>query len=174
MKRFIGITILMILFIMEGQSLKAQKLKFGHINSDELILEMPEFDSARIKLDRFRKELINHLELMSSELNKKNEAYNKESKNLSDVVRNVKEQEMMDMNRRIQEFQDMAQTQLQEKQLEFFQPVYAKVEKAIQDVGKENDYLYIFNSSQGGSLIYFDKAISTDVTDMVKVKLKLR
>ena len=174
MKRFIGITILMILFIMEGQSLKAQKFKFGHISSDELILEMPEFDSARIKLDRFRKELINHLELMSSELNNKNEAYNKESKNLSDVVRNVKEQEMMDMNRRIQEFQDMAQTQLQEKQLEFFQPVYAKVEKAIQDVGKENDYLYIFNSSQGGSLIYFDKAISTDVTDMVKVKLKLR
>jgi len=169
MKRFIGITILMILFIMEGQSLKAQKFKFGHINSDELILEMPEFDSARIKLDRFRKELINHLELMSSELNHKNEVYNKESKNLSDVVRNVKEQEMMDMNRRIQEFQDMAQTQLQEKQLEFFQPVYAKVEKAIQDVGKENDYLYIFKS-----LIYFDKAISTDVTDMVKVKLKLR
>jgi outer membrane protein len=174
MKRFIGITILMILFIMEGQSLKAQKFKFGHINSDELILEMPEFDSAKIKLDKFRKELINHLELMSSELNNKNEAYNKESKNLSDVVRYVKEQEMMDMNRRIQEFQDMAQTQLQEKQVEFFQPVYAKFEKAIQDVGKENDYLYIFNSSQGGSLIYFDKAISTDVTDMVRVKLKLR
>ena len=66
----------------------------------------------------------------------------------------------------------MAQNQLQEKQVELFQPVYAKVEKAIKDVGKENDYLYIFNSSQGGSLIYFDKTISTDVTDLVRVKLK--
>jgi len=63
---------------------------------------------------------------------------------------------------------------LQEKQAELFQPVYAKVEKAIKDVGKENDYLYIFNSSQGGSLLFFDKEKSPDVTTLVKAKLKIK
>ena len=41
----------------------AQNIKFGHINSDELIQAMPEFDSASVKLEKFRKELINALDL---------------------------------------------------------------------------------------------------------------
>ena len=85
-------------------------MKFGHINSDELIQALPEFDSANVKLEKFRKELINDLELMSVELNNKSDAYNKESKNLTDLVKQTKEQELIDMNRRIQEFQTNAQT----------------------------------------------------------------
>jgi outer membrane protein len=46
----------------------------------------------------------------------------------------------MDMQRRIQEFQNNAQKQLQDKQVELFQPIYAKVDKAIKDVGKENGF----------------------------------
>jgi len=174
MKRFIGQTILMIVIIvLVGQNAMAQNIEFGHINSDELIQAMPEYDSAIVKLEKFRKELINYLELMSVELNNKNDAYNKESKNLSDFVKQTKEQEMSDMNRRIQEFQSTAQSQLQDKQTELFQPIYAKFEKAIKDVGKENDYLYIFNSSQGGFLLFFDKGKSDDVTTLVKAKLKI-
>ena len=41
----------------------------------------------------------------------------------------------MDMQKRIQDFQTNAQTQLQNKQTEVFQPIYAKVDKAIKDVG---------------------------------------
>jgi outer membrane protein len=69
---------------------------------------------------------------MSVELNNKSDAFNKESKNLTDVVRQTKEQEMIDLNRRIQEFQVNAQEQLQNKQVELFQPhIYNKVDKAI-------------------------------------------
>ena len=84
MKRFIGIAVLMIVIALVGQKRNGSELlKFGHINSDELIQAMPEFDSATVKLEKFRKDLINALELMSVELNNKNEAYQKESKNLS-------------------------------------------------------------------------------------------
>ena len=174
MKRFIGAAILMILIFIKGQSAMAQNFKFGHINSDELIQSMPEYDSAIVKLEKLRKELLNYLEIMSVELNTKYDAYNKDSKNLSDIVKKTKEQELSDKNRRIQEFQSIAQSQLQEKQAEVFQPIYAKVEKAIKDVGKENDYLYIFNSSLGGSLVFFDKEKSADVTTLVKAKLKIK
>lgn len=174
MRRFIYKTVLMIVIVMAGQNSMAQNFKFGHINSDELIQSMPDYDSTIVKLEKLRKELINYLEIMSVELNAKYDAYNKDSKNLSNIVKQTKEQELSDMNRRIQEFQSTAQTQLQEKQAELFQPVYAKVEKAIKDVGKENDYLYIFDSSPGGSLVFFDKAKSTDVTTLVKAKLKMK
>jgi outer membrane protein len=173
MKRFIGVVALTIIVTLAGQSAMAQNLKFGHVNSDELIQALPEFDSANVKLEKFRKELVNALELMSVELNNKNDAYNKESKNLSDIVKQAKEGEIMDIQKRIQEFQTNAQTQLQNKQAELFQPVYAKVDKAIKDIGKENGFVYVFDVAKG-SLLYFDETKSTNVMALAKAKLGLK
>jgi outer membrane protein len=173
MRRFISVATLLIIIAFAGQSLKAQSFKFGHINSDELIQSMPEYDSATVKLEKFRKELVNALELMSVELNTKNEAYQKESKNLSDIVKQTKEQELMDMNKRIQDFQTNAQTQLQNKQAELTQPVFAKVDKAIKDVGKENGFVYVFDVAKG-SVLYFDETKSTNILPLVKTKLGLK
>jgi len=173
MKRFISIAVLIIVIALAGQSAMAQSFKFGHINSDELIQTMPEYDSATVKLEKYRKELVNALELMSVELNTKNEAYTKESKNLSDIVKQTKEQELIDMNKRIQDFQANAQTQLQNKQTEVFQPIYVKVDKAIKDVGKENGFFYVFDVAKG-ALLYFDDTKSINVMPLVKTKLGLK
>ncbi len=173
MKRFIGIAALAILLVCAGNSAMAQSFKFGHINSEELITALPEFDSANVKLETYRKELINYLELMSVELNNKSDSYNKELKNLTDLVKQTKEQELIDLNRKIQEYQTNAQEKLQAKQVELFQPVYAKVDKAIKDVGKENGFLYVFDISKG-SLLYFDETKSTNVMVLAKAKLGLK
>lgn len=170
MKRLLGIAALIIFMISAGQ---AQNLKLGHINSDELIRALPEFDTANANLEKFRKELVNNLELMSVELNNKSDAFNKESKNLTEVVRQTKEQELIDLNRRIQEFQVNAQEQLQNKQVELFQPIYNKVDKVIKDVGKENGFVYIFDVAKG-SLLYFDETKSTNVMAIAKAKLGLK
>lgn len=170
MKRIIGIAAL---FLFMASAVQAQSLKFGHINSDELIRALPEFDTANASLERFRQELVNNLELMSVELNNKSDAFNKESKNLTDIVRQTKEQELIDLNRRIQQFQATAQEQLQNRQVELFQPIYNKVDKAIKDVGKENGFLYIFDIARG-SLLYFDETRSTDIMALAKAKLGLK
>jgi outer membrane protein len=162
---------LIIVVAFAGKSAMAQNLKFGHVNSDELIQTMPEYDSATVKLEKFRKELVNALELMSVELNNKNDAYQKESKNYSEIVKQTKEQELIDMNKRIQDFQNNAQTQLQNKQTEVFQPIYAKVDKAIKDVGKENGFLYVFDIK---SLLYYDETKSTNVLSLIKTKLGIK
>lgn len=173
MKRFISIALVIIVIALAGQSAMAQNFKFGHINSDELIQTMPEYDSATANLEKFRQELVNALELMSVELNTKNDTYQKESKNLSDIVKQTKEQELIDMNKRIQDFQTNAQTQLQSKQTEVFQPIYAKVDKAIKDVGKVNGFLYVFDVAKG-ALLYFDEAKSINILPLVKTKLGLK
>lgn len=168
MKRIIGIAALVILVATAGQS---QNLKFGHANSDELIQALPEFDTASVQLENFRQELTNTLDLMTVELNNKSDAYNKASKNLTDVVRQTKEQELIDLNRRIQDFQSNAQEQFQNKQIELFQPIYNKVDKAIKDVGKENGFIYIFNV---GSTLYVDETKSVNVLSLAKAKLGLK
>jgi len=174
MKRLAGIAVLIFIFGFIGQNVFAQNLKFGHIASDELIQSLPEYDSATKKLEKFRQDLINALELMQVEMNNKSEAYQKDQKNLTEIVRQTKEQELMDMNNRIQQFQSSAQQQLQEKQAELFQPIMAKIDKAIKDIGKEQGFVYIFTVGQGSTLVYFDETKSTNVLPLAKAKLGIK
>ena len=173
MKRFIGIAAVAIIMAFVGQEAMSQNLKFGHINKNELIQALPEFDSASVKFQSFQKDLSNALELMSVELANKNDAYMKENKNYTEIVRKSKEDELVDMNRRIQEFQNNAQEQLQNKQAELFQPITLKADKAIKDIGKENGFIYVFDLSSG-QLIYFDETKSTNVMPLAKAKLGLK
>lgn len=173
MKRFLGIAAIALMAVFTGQNVLAQNLKFGHINSDDLIKAMPEYDSATVKLEKTRKELVNALDIMQVELKNKADSYNKEAKNLTDLVKQTKEQELQDMQTRIQEFQTNAQTQLQDQQVALFQPIYNKADKAIKDVGKEGGFTYIFDVSKG-QVLYFDETKSTNIIAQVKTKLGLK
>jgi len=170
MKRFLAITALVIFAASAGYS---QTLKFGHVNGNELVQALPEFDSARVKLEKTRQELENTLEIMTVQLNNMNDAYAKDSKNWTDLVRQTKEQEMIDLNKRIGDFRDKAQTDLQDQQVTLFKPIQEKVDKAIKEVGKENGFLYVFDVGSG-VLLYFDETKSTNIMPLAKAKLGIK
>lgn len=69
---------------------------------------------------------------------------------------------------KLKEFEQSSQEKLYSKSEELLGPIQDKVNTAIQDVAKENGYLYIFDASTG-SILYADESI--DVTAMVKMKL---
>ena len=173
MKRFIAISALTIAVMFAGLNASAQNLKFGHINRNELIQAMPEFDSARVALEKLNTELQNAAELLQVELNNKYEVYLKDGKNMTDLVRQTKEQELQDYQRRLTEFQTNAQNQMQEKQVALFTPVTDKADKAIKEVGKANGFIYVFDLSQP-QIIYFDDTKSTDIMTLAKAKLGLK
>ena len=171
MKRFIGIIMLSIILIIAGQSLGAQNFKFGYINKDELLKAMPDYDSANVKLETLRKELVNQLALMQDEFSKKTADYNNVSNSLSDVVRKTKEEEIKDLNNRIQLFQVKANQQINNKNVELIQPIEAKADKAIKDVAKEQGFTFVFDV---GVLYYFDEKKSVNVLPLIKTKLGLK
>lgn len=173
MKRFIGFFALVVMVTFVGQNALAQNLKFGHINRTELIQAMPEFDSARVTLEKLNTELQNTAELLQVELNNKYETYLKESKNLTDLVRQTKEQELNDAQKRLTDFQTNAQTTIQEKQVALFTPITEKADKAIKEVGKDNGFIYIFDLS-GQVIAYFDEAKSVNIMTLTKTKLGLK
>jgi len=174
MKRFLGIALIALMAIFSGKNVLAQNFKFAHINKSVLIQAMPEYDSATVKLQKTQKELSNALEIMQVELNNKYEAYNKDAKNLTDVVKQVKEQELNDMQKRIQESNTNFQIKLSDLQTSLIQPIVAKAEKAIQDIGREGGYVYVFDVSLGSQVLYFDETKSTNLMPQVKTKLGLK
>ena len=137
MKRIFGILALSAIFLI-GQVASAQSFKFGHINSDELFSYMPEVDSVNSQLQAESTDLQNTLELLQVEFNNKYNDYVQELDNLTDLVRQTKEEDLAALQERIRNFEQGAQQQLQTRQLELMQPVLQKAEKAIKDVAREN------------------------------------
>ncbi len=163
--------LLVAVFLVSAQDGFAQSVKTGHINRDEIITAMPDYDTAMQKYTAFGQELTNALELMQVELNNKYDQYLKESRTLSEIVRANKEQELADMQTRISNFQQQAQVQMQEKQAELMDPIIEKATNAINEVAKEGGFVYVYEIR---TLVYVDTKKSTDIGPMVKEKLGIR
>ena len=169
MKRFVsGLIVLLFLgsFTAEAQAV----LKLGHFNKQEILTLMPETDSAQKKLDKIAKDLQDQMEKMQVEFNKKYEDYMANASNWSELIRNTKETELQEMNQRIQNFQNVAQQDIQQQQSKLFKPIIDKLNEAINEVAKEGKFTYIFDVSQG-SFVVFQSADSQDITLLVKKKL---
>jgi outer membrane protein len=171
MKKIAGILIFIVLFA--GSGAVAQTLKFGHINSQDLVTVMPEYIAAVAQLDSLSLTLQNDLELQQVEFNNKYDKYLKEQKTLTDLVRQTREQELSDMQTRINNFTTQASTTINEKQTELMTPITAKAQKAISDVGKENGFIYIYDLASG-ALIYYDETKSVNILQLAKTKLGIK
>lgn len=169
MKKNIGILLILVLFgfSLNGQS--QQKFKFGHINSQLLLKSMPENDSAQVHLQQYAKELQDQMDAMQVEYNKKAQELQDQGANLTELIKKTKLQELQDIQKRIQEFQNTAQQEMQKKQAALLQPIIDKANKAIKEVAQENEFTYIFDISRGTILYYSDQ--SQDIMPLVKKKL---
>lgn len=163
--------LLLAAFVSVSGLMNAQKApKFGHINTQDLVSLMPDRDSAQKKLEVFAKELDANMETMQVELNKKYDAYLKERDNLNQLVRQTREGEINDFQQRIQAYQEQAQQEIQKKQSELMQPIITKAKKAIEDVGKENGFTIIYETS---AVQYMSSEVQ-DVLPLVKTKLGIK
>ncbi|MBR0055409.1 MAG: OmpH family outer membrane protein [Bacteroidales bacterium] len=160
--------LLLIAILLVGTtSVKAQK--YGHLNGQEIMMQIPGIDSLQIKLDAFQKELQATGEAMLQEFQAKKDLFDKQAGTMSASVRKVKENELLSLQNNILEFQESAQQDLENKQLELQQPFLDKLTKAIADVAKENGYTYIFDERM---LLYSEGGDNVSV--LVKKKLGIK
>jgi outer membrane protein len=151
----------------------AQTLKFGHINSAELIQMMPETKGADSTLKRHAEQLDAQLKGMTAEYQSKLQAYQQKMDSMPDAIRTVKEKELTDLGQRIQDFQQTAQDGIQKKKEEVYGPIFKKAEDAIKQIAKDKSYSYIFDTSPNlGTVIYAQE--SDDIMPLVKTKLNIK
>lgn len=131
MKKALKLT-LAVALMMGATSLYAQK--FGRINSQEIVMAMPETKEMQTNLETFGKELNENIETINVEFNNKLQEYQKTANTLTDAVREMKAKELEDLQRRSQEFQQMAQRDYAKKQEELLQPIIEKAKAAIDKI----------------------------------------
>lgn len=144
--------------------------KLGYIDSQELLLLLPERKTAEAEVQTFAKSLESQLQAMTSEYQQSVQDYQANEASYDDLVKQDKISEITGLEQRIQSFQQNAQQALQTKEQELLEPILAKARKAIEDVAKEEGYTYIFDRSLG--TVLFAKE-SENILSKVKKKLNL-
>jgi outer membrane protein len=168
MTRFL-FTVLFLSFI--SLTASSQALKFGHIDSGQLIQLLPATKQADSTLKRFGESLDTQLKGMTAEYQNKLQDYQRKVDSLPDAIRATKEKELTDLGQRIQDFQQTAQESIQKKKEEIYGPILKKAEDAIKEIAKEKSYSYIFDTSLG-SVIYAQD--SDNIMPLVKTKLGIK
>ncbi|MBQ0034451.1 MAG: OmpH family outer membrane protein [Bacteroidales bacterium] len=148
----------------------ASAQKLGHINTQELFVQMPELNSVKAKMDTLQSMYENQLASMQEEFNKKVQEFQQGQATMTDGVKEFRQQELADLEQRIQTFYQTAQQDIQKKQQEYLAPIQEKMAKAIENVGQEKGFTYIFDSA---AMLYIAPE-ANDLMSDVKAKLGIK
>lgn len=107
------------------------QVKVGFVDTQRLLDTMPSRKIAIVKFQEHEKSLREELALLSTDLQKMYEDYEKKSGDMTPVLRQHAEKKIMDKQRAVEERQETVQEELQAYGEELNKPILDKVKKAI-------------------------------------------
>ncbi len=164
------------IILLSFSSLTAQKV--GYCEIEKIVPIMPDYEQAKAKLEGEMLEIQTQAEEMQVEFNNKYKQFTDnaalasgDAKKWSPSIQQVKEQELQQLQQRIQDFQYTAQENLQIRQIELLEPITKKVADAIDVIMEEKGFTYVITDL---TVIQVNKTKCEDVTPLVKQKLGLQ
>lgn len=171
MKKLAKLLLSFVLVLSVSYCVEAQSLKIGYVDSSAVMELLPERAKLEQDLQAYAAELQAEVQAMYTEYQNKIQDYQANQATMSNLIRQSKEKEIVDLETRIREFESSADIALQNKQLELVTPLIEKVQNAVNTVGKEKGFTYILDKAVGAVVYIGDDAI--DITPDVKAKLGL-
>jgi outer membrane protein len=144
------------LFSASKNSFSQTALKLGHVDINKILLSLPQRDSAAAVMEKETKEVQRTYEEMTAEYNKLFDDYEKSASTLTEIIRKAKEADLLDKQKRLEEFQQNATTKLDQRNADLIKPILDKILKAVDKVAAENGFTYILDVSKG-SVVYTSK-----------------
>lgn len=149
-------------------ALPAMAQKFGTVNSQEVVMALPEVKEVQANLQKMSEEFALQMEEMQVEGNKKLDEYNKTRETLTENIRAIREQEINNISERIQQLQEDAQAALSAKQEELMKPLIEKARAAMEAVMKAKGLAGVMSTEV---FLCTDPAQVIDITADVKTHL---
>ncbi|MCI5627884.1 MAG: OmpH family outer membrane protein [Porphyromonadaceae bacterium] len=149
----------------------AQTVKIGLVNFNTILAGHPDTQAAQTKLQDAQKKYDAEYQKLGQEFQRMFEEYQKGTNDLP-AIKQRKEQELQDYQNKIQQFEQSAAQDLQKMQADLMQPIIAKVQQAIESVGKEGGYTLIQNLDP--QIVFYHAAPAVDITNDVKAKLGMK
>lgn len=158
--------LLCLLLALSPLCLVAQQ-KIAIVNSDAILAAMPETKAAQVKLQELDKRYSEELKKMQEQYTQKTEAFIAESEKLNEAIRKSRQQELVDLQNRIQQSANVMQEDFQKQQTTLYTPIQQKVFDAIRTVSDKEGLTYVLNAAM---MLYTGKD-AVDITPLVKKHL---
>lgn len=160
--------ILFLTILLLPEFVAAQKFKYGYINADKVLSEMPEIDLANKELEGYVKEINDYINKKNEEYNKKLTDFQQNEKSMSDIIKADKQEELNKLASSIKQFQTEAQNTINKKKEDLYRSAISKLKDAIKAVARENGYRFIIDNTNG-QLLYCEE--EDNVENLVRKKL---
>ena len=164
------IIMLLMLLLPMSMSMVGQEIKIAVVKTTEVLDAMPELNAMENELAALQKQYENMYTALTEEYQRKMTDYMAQEDSLMENIKTMRIQEIDGLRDRIDNFQQVANQDINKKQEELLIPIYDKVKNAVNQVGEENGYTCIVSPEV---LLYYGKSV-IDVTDKVKAKLGLK
>jgi len=148
----------------------AQEPKIAYVNSMEVVVAMPEYKLMQDSVKKSESEFQAELKVLSDEYAKKLSDYVAQRDSLNASIKARREAELTDVQQKASNFEQYAAQKQDELQQTLSVPIQNKFQKAVNDVGAENNFLYIVNSQ---ALLYVAPS-AVDATPLIKKKLGIQ
>lgn len=158
-------TLLIAAMVVLGANTMNAQAKVAHVNVGEIMTKMPAMLDAQKQLEKLSTTYDADYKKMVEEYQAKLKKYEAEAATVTEAVNGERSKEVQDMQKRIVDFRDNAQKELQQKESDIVKPLMEKVRASIQKVGKAKGFQYVLD---GSSLLLAD---GTNLTVDVKKDL---
>ncbi|MEK8180630.1 OmpH family outer membrane protein [Flavobacterium buctense] len=144
MKRLKSLLIATVLFLGTSYTINAQA-KTAHVDVNEIISKMPAMLDAQKQLEKLSATYDAEYKTMAEEYQNKIKKYDQEASTVGDAVNATRQTEVQDLVKRITDYRDNAQKELQKKETDLVKPLMDKIKASIIKVGKAKGYQYVLN-----------------------------
>ena len=159
-------------FFLTSAKSNTTKSKLGYINTAALWQVMPEKALADTSLVKMKREFIGYLQNKQKTFENGVAIYKRDSSSMSNLIKKEKVDELLKAQEEIKTFPKRADAELNKKKEELYAPIRQKMQKAIDEVAKENNFDYITDVSFGN--IIYAKNTQDNILQLVKSKLGLK
>lgn len=172
MKKLIAITVLCLaIFASKAQ----QGAKFGYVDTDYILSQIPEYKAAQTELDKTSIQWQKEIEAKYTEIDKLYKAYQADAVLLTDDMKKKRENEIINKEKEAKDLQKQrfgVDGELFKRRVELVKPIQDKVYNAIKTVAEKNALGFILDKAGQVSILYanskYDK--SDDVLSLLGYK----
>ncbi len=147
--------------------------KFGQLNAQALLAELPEIQEADRQLEDYYNQLVAEGRQRAEAFEKAYLAFARqvEAGELAPAQAEKKQAELLQMQQELQGLEAEIARKVEARRQQLYEPVLKKVQAAIEEVGKAQGFTFIFDTSTYLAVLFADEAL--DVSAAVKAKLGL-
>jgi outer membrane protein len=166
-KNLIKLSLVMVAFLMVS-AVSAQK--YAYIDSEYILSNVPEYQDAQNQMDELSEKWQKEIEAKFLEIDNLYKKYQADVVLLPADMKKKREDEIINMEKEVKQFQQDKFGQegaLFKKRQELIKPIQDKIYNALEELAKSKNYSFIFDRSNGASIMYADPKndISDDVLD---------